>query len=326
MKLVIQIPCFNEEGTIAVALAALPREVPGFDCVEWLIVDDGCTDGTVEVALDNGVDHVVRHPINQGLAKAFMTGLAASLEAGADVIVNTDADNQYCADDIPALVQPILDGSAEFVVGERPISQTKHFSPVKKLLQRLGSSVVRMASTTAIPDAPSGFRAMSRDAAMRLYVFNEHTYTIETIIQAGLKNMAITSVPIRTNEDLRPSRFIKSIPNYIWKSIITIVRIFMLYRPVVFFTVPGVVSFLTGFAFGLRFIVYYLDGRGSGHVQSLILCALLVGTGFFLCVMGLIADLLAANRKLLEEVRWRLLRMDIDRIDSLPKDSEDSRE
>ncbi|MGB5584186.1 MAG: glycosyltransferase family 2 protein, partial [Gammaproteobacteria bacterium] len=244
MKLIIQIPCFNEAETLAITLADLPREVPGFDQVEWLIIDDGSTDDTVKVALDNGVDHVVRHPRNQGLAQGFMNGLDACLSHGADVIVNTDADNQYNAEDIPALVAPILEGKAEIVVGARPIKTIEHFSPAKKLLQKLGSWVVRAASQADIPDAPSGFRAMSRNAAQRLMVFNDYTYTLETIIQAGQKNMAITSVPIRVNEDLRPSRLVKSIPSYIKRSIGTIIRIFIIYRPFRFFVTIGALLFL----------------------------------------------------------------------------------
>lgn len=212
MKLIIQIPCFNEAATLAIALAALPREVTGFDVVEWLVIDDGSQDDTVTVAKANGVDHVVRHTHNLGLAQTFMTGLEACLSLGADVIVNTDADNQYHAGDIPALTAPILEGRAELVVGARPIAAIEHFSGLKKYLQRLGSWAVRVASSTDIPDAPSGFRAISRAAAERLMVFNDYTYTLETIIQAGQKNMPITSVPVRVNEDLRPSRLVKSVP------------------------------------------------------------------------------------------------------------------
>ena len=229
MKLLIQIPCFNEAETLAIALAALPRVVAGFDTVEWLIIDDGSQDETVRVARENGVDHVISHTRNQGLAYGFMTGLDACLRLGADVIVNTDADNQYNADDIPALTAPILEHRADIVVGARPIDTIEHFSFVKKLLQKLGSWVVRVASKTDIPDAPSCFRAMSRAAAQRLIVFNDYTYTLETIIQAGQKNMAITSVPVRVNEDLRPSRLMKSIPSYIKRSIGTIIRIFIIF-------------------------------------------------------------------------------------------------
>jgi glycosyltransferase involved in cell wall biosynthesis len=306
MKLIIQIPCYNEAGTLAIALAALPRKVPGFDTVEWLIIDDGSTDDTVAVAQANGVDHVIRHTRNQGLARGFMTGLDACLRLGADVIVNTDADNQYNADDIPALTAPILEHRADIVVGARPIETIEHFSPVKKMLQKLGSWVVRVASKTDIPDAPSGFRAMSRAAAQRLMVFNDYTYTLETIIQAGQKNMAITSVPIRVNGDLRPSRLVKSNPSYIKRSVVTIIRIFIIYRPFRFFGTIGAVLFSVGILIGLRFLWKYLIGEGEGHVQSLILAALLLGMGFQTLLIAVVADLLAANRKLLEDVRYRL--------------------
>lgn len=306
MKLIIQIPCYNEAGTLAIALAALPRQVPGFDEVEWLIIDDGSQDETVKVALENGVDHVVRHTRNQGLAKGFMSGLDACLRLGADVIVNTDADNQYNADDIPKLTAPILEHKADIVVGARPIETIEHFSPVKKFLQKLGSWVVRVASRTDIPDAPSGFRAMSRTAAQRMMVFNDYTYTLETIIQAGQRDMAITSVPIRVNEDLRPSRLVKSIPSYIKRSIATIVRIFVIYRPFRFFGAIGAVLFGAGFLIGLRFLWYFMQGNGDGHIQSLILAGALLSMGFVTFLVAFVADLLAANRKLLEDVRYKL--------------------
>ncbi|QNA88373.1 glycosyltransferase family 2 protein [Massilia sp. Dwa41.01b] len=305
MKLIIQIPCFNEAQTLAVTLAALPTAVPGFSSVEWLIIDDGSLDNTVEVAKQHGVHHVVRHAGNKGLATAFMTGLEACLRLGADVIVNTDADNQYNADDIPALTAPILRNEAEIVVGARPIATIEHFSPVKKLLQKLGSWVVRMASKTAIPDAPSGFRAISRPAAQRLMVFSDYTYTLETIIQAGQKNIAITSVPIRVNGDLRPSRLVKSIPSYIKRSIFTIARIFVIYRPFSFFGTIGAVLFSFGFLIGLRFLWHYVQGDGGGHVQSLILASVLLGMGFQTLLVAFVADLLAANRKLLEDIRFK---------------------
>jgi len=311
-KLIIQIPCYNEEATLGTTLSSLPREIPGVNVVEWLIIDDGSTDRTVEVALAHGVDHVVRFLHNQGLAKVFMAGLEACLKAGADIIVNTDADNQYCSVDIPKLIEPILSGRAEIVVGARPIAEIKHFSLIKKYLQRLGSWVVRFASRTDIPDVPSGFRAMSRDAAMRLNVFNEYTYTLETIIQAGQKGMAIISVPIRTNEDLRPSRLVKSIPSYIKKSVLTIIRIFMTYRSFTFFAIPGVISFSLGILLGLRFLYFYLIGTGGGHIQSVILAALFLGVGFSLAVVGLIADLISVNRKLLEKLDWRVQKIEED--------------
>lgn len=305
MKLIIQIPCYNEAGTLPIALAALPRRVPGFDAVEWLIIDDGSSDNTAEIAKENGVDHVVSHTRNQGLAIGFMNGLNACLRLGADVIVNTDADNQYNADDIPALTAPIIKGTADIVVGARPIETIEHFSPAKKVLQKLGSWVVRVASKTDIPDAPSGFRAMSRDAAQRLVVFSEYTYTLETIIQAGQKNMAITSVPVRVNEDLRPSRLLKSIPSYIRRSIVTIIRIFVIYRPFRFFGTIGAVLFGLGMLIGVRFLGYYFGGEGDGHVQSLILAGALLVMGFQTFLVAFLADLQAANRKLLEELRYR---------------------
>lgn len=316
MKLVIQIPCYNEEEVLPITLAQLPREVDGFDKVEWLVIDDGSTDRTVDVALENGVDHIVRLSGNKGLATGFMAGLEASLKAGADVIVNTDADNQYHAGDIPKLVKPILDGEAEFVIGARPIDQIKHFSAVKKILQKLGSMVVRIASSTDLPDAPSGFRAMSREAAMRLNVFSEYTYTLETIIQAGQKNMVVTSVPIRTNKDLRESKLVKSIPSYIRRSVLTIFRIFMTYRPIRFFTVPGTISFIIGLLIGLRFLYFYVTTGGAGHIQSVILSALLLGTGFFLIVVGLLADLISVNRKLMEDIQYRLRKIQIESSDN----------
>lgn len=289
-----------------VTLADLPRDVPGFEKVEWLVIDDGSEDDTAQVAKANGADHIARHTRNQRLARTFMTGLDACLRLGADVIVNTDADNQYNADDIPALCAPIVEGRADIVVGARPIEAIQHFSPTKKLLQRLGSWVVRIASNTDIPDAPSGFRAFSRTAAQRLNVFNEYTYTLETIIQAGQKNMAITSVPIRVNKELRPSRLVKSVPSYIKSSVVTIIRIFVIYRPFRFFSSAGAALFGIGVLIGLRFLWYYSQGDGEGHVQSLILASVLLGMGFQAFLIAFIADLLAANRKLLEEIRFNI--------------------
>lgn len=305
-KLIIQIPCYNEAQTLPFALRALPREVEGFHKVEWLVIDDGSTDDTAAVARANGVDHVVRHSRNQGLARAFMTGLDTCVHLGADVIVNTDADNQYNAEDIPKLVAPILEQRAEIVIGARPIEAIDHFSPIKKLLQKIGSWVVRVVSQTDVPDAPSGFRAISRSAAQRLIVFNDYTYTLETIIQAGQKNMAVTSIPISVNKDLRPSRLVKSIPSYVRRSLATIVRIFVIYRPFRFFATIGIGLFGGGFLIGLRFLYYYFTGTGEGHVQSLILAALLLGMGFQTILMAFVADLLAANRKLLEDVRLKI--------------------
>lgn len=303
MKLIIQIPCYNEAETLAIALSALPREVEGFDSVEWLIINDGSTDDTVKVAKENGVDHIVNFKHNQGLAKGFMAGIKESLKQGADVIVNTDADNQYEAKDIPKLTQPIIDGRAEYVIGTRPISETAHFSTSKKLLQKLGSWVVRKASHTDIPDAPSGFRAISRECAMQLNVYNNYTYTLETIIQAGQKNMAITSVPVRTNEDLRPSRLLSSIPNYIKKSVVTIARISVVYKSFQFFMTIAAILFGLGFLLALRYLYFYFTGEGDGHTQSVILSGVLMGMGFQTGLIAFIADLLSVNRKLLEELK-----------------------
>jgi glycosyltransferase involved in cell wall biosynthesis len=310
IKLVIQIPCHNEEKTIGLTLSSLPRQIPGVDVVERLIVDDGSTDRTVEEAVAAGVEHVIRFPAKRGLAKAFMAGIEASIKAGADIIVNTDGDNQYRADALPRLVEPILSGKADMVVGVRSVSEIEHFSPLKKALHRLGSWVVGVASRTDIPDAPSGFRAFSREAAMRLNVFSEYTYTLETIIQAGLKGMALVTVPVETNDPTRPSRLIRSMPGYVLRSIATILRIFVTYRPLRFFAFLGAVAFVPGFLISLRFLFFYLSGHGGGHVQSLILSALLMGTGFFLFVVALVVDLIAVNRQFLERVDWRLKKVE----------------
>lgn len=308
MKLIIQIPCLNEAGTLAAALATLPRAVEGFDSVEWLVVDDGSTDGTEQLARKLGVDHVVRHPVNRGLATAFMTGIDTALQHDADVIVNTDADNQYEAADIPLLVRPILEHRADMVIGARPIAQTEHFSWMKKQLQHLGSWAVRVASKTSVADAPSGFRAMTRETAMRLNVFNAYTYTLETIIQAGLSNLTVVSVPIRTNPDLRPSRLVRSIPNYVKRSLLTILRVFVIYRPLTLFIWTSTALGVVGVALGVRYLVFLAAGDGAGHVQSLILATLCLMLGGLSFMIGLVADLIATNRKLLEQIDLRLQR------------------
>lgn len=313
-KLVIQVPCFNEADTLPLTLSELPRRVDGFGTVEWLVIDDGSTDGTAEVAKRAGADYVIRLSSNQGLARAFSTGIEEAVARGADVIVNTDADNQYSSKDIPRLVEPILAGTADLVIGTRPISDIQHFSSIKKALQRFGSAAVRRISGTDVEDAPSGFRAMSREAAMRLHVFNEYTYTLETIIQAGHQGMAVRSIPVGVNPNLRSSRLIRNIPAYLRSQTLTMVRIFATYRPFRFFSVPGLISFIIGFALGVRFLVFFLQGQGTGHVQSLILAALLMGIGVFLMIVGLVADLISVNRKLLEEVDWRLKRIEYDRM------------
>jgi glycosyltransferase involved in cell wall biosynthesis len=310
-KLVIQIPCYDEEASLPVTLAALPRAVAGFDRVEWLVIDDGSSDRTAEVARAHGVDHVVRLPAHQGLSRAFVAGLEASLRAGADVIVNTDADNQYRAEDIPRLVEPILAGRAQIVIGARPVAEIEHFSATKRLLQRLGSWVIRVASKTDIPDAPSGFRAMSRDAALRINVFSRYTYTLETIIQAGRMGMTITSVPIRTNADLRPSRLIRSVPSYVSHSALMTLRVFMTYKPLRFFLLLGNVPFTLGMLLGVRWLVYFFEGTSRTRIPSLILAAILLLMGFQLWVFGLVADLLDVNRRMLEDLQLGMRRSEL---------------
>ena len=310
MKLIIQIPCLNEAETLTIALNDLPKHIDGIDEIEYLIINDGSTDDTVKVAKEWGVNYVVNFKRNKGLAKGFMAGIDACLRNGADIIVNTDADNQYCGEDIEKIVRPILEGKADIVIGERPIDQTEHFSPLKKKLQHFGSYVVRKASQTDIPDAPSGFRAFSRDAAMHLNVMNNYTYTLETIVQAGRTSMAITSVPIRTNGELRKSRLFHSMFGYVKRSMITIVRAFMMYRPLTFFSIVGAIPFLIGVAIMIRFLVYFCMGTGGGHIQSLILASTLMLLGFMTFIVGLQADVIANNRKLLEDIQYRVRRLD----------------
>lgn len=306
MKLIIQIPCYNEAETLEIALNDLPKQIDGIDEIEYLIIDDGCTDNTVEVARNWGVHHIVSFTRNKGLAKGFMAGLDACLRNGADIIVNTDADNQYCAEDIPKLIQPILEHKADIVIGERPIDETEHFSWIKKKLQHLGSWVVRKASHTDIPDAPSGFRAFSREAAMRINVINDYTYTLETIVQAGRNKMAIVSVPIRTNPELRKSRLFHSMYGYIKKSILTIFRALMMYKPLYCFTLVAAVPSTIGILIGIRFIIYYFAGKGNGHTQSLMLACTLLIIGFITFVIGMLADVISANRKIIEDVQYRI--------------------
>ena len=303
--LVIQIPCLNEEESLPRLLATLPRAMVGFSKVLWLVIDDGSVDRTGEIAQSLGVDHIVRFQKNRGLAAAFIAGLDAAVSLGADVIVNTDADGQYESADIPLLVQPILDGRADIVIGARPIAAMKQFSPIKRCLQKLGSMVVRRVSRTDVPDAPSGFRAFTRDAAMRLNVFSSYTYTLETIIQAGQKGMAIQTVPVRVSGETRPSRLVRSSLGYVFRSLLTIIRIFAVYQPFKFFMRIGLVSLALGLLVGARFLWYYFSEGSAGHVQSLILASILIGMGFQTMLIAFIADLQAANRVLLEEIRYR---------------------
>jgi glycosyltransferase involved in cell wall biosynthesis len=307
VKLVIQIPCYNEEATLPATVADLPRQVPGVDIVEWLVIDDGSADRTVEVARELGVDHVVRHHRNRGLAAAFMTGLDAALQAGADIVVNTDADNQYDASFIPALVKPVLDDGIDIVVGERPIEDIEHFSFVKKRLQRVGSWVVRTLSGTDVRDAPSGFRAMSRDAALRLQVFGKFSYTMETLVQAKAEGLSVVGVPIGVNAQTRPSRLAKSMVQYLRRSTQTIVRSYALYYPFRFFFRVGLVPFLLGAALLGRWVVYWLfiDDVYRSRVPSLIIGAVLVIVAVQIWIFAFLADLQAASRRLLAEARVR---------------------
>ncbi len=310
MKLIIQIPCYNEAETLTIALNDLPREISGIDEIEYLIINDGSKDNTVQVAKDWGVHYIVNFKQNRGLAKGFMAGIDACLRNGADIIVNTDADNQYCGADIEKLVRPILEGKADMVIGERPIDDTVYFSPLKKKLQHFGSWVVRKASKTNIPDAPSGFRAYSREAALRLNVVNEYTYTLETIVQAGRNRVALASVPIHTNAELRPSRLFNSMWGYVKRSMLTILRAYLMYRPLIVFTIIGGVLFLGGVGVGCRFLYFFVNGDTKGHVQSLILSSTLILSGVSTFVVGLQADIIAANRKILEDIQYHVRRID----------------
>ncbi len=317
VKLIIQIPCFNEEATLPQTLADLPREVPGFDTVEWLVVDDGSTDATVEVARANGVDHVVSLGINRGLAAAFLTGLDAGLRAGADVIVNTDADNQYQGRCISDLVAPIVAGAADLVIGERPIESVDDFSPLKKRLQRAGSGVVRLFSGTGVRDAASGFRAFSRDAAIRTQVFGKYSYTMETIVQAGWDGIRVTGVDIEVNPATRPSRLVKSIPRYIWRSGTTIVRSFALYKPFRFFFGVGLAPFLVSLALVARwfYLQLFTDDIAS-RVPSLVGAAVMFMLAAQIWIFGLLADLLSVNRRLVSDTRVMLRRRELDDLSS----------
>jgi len=310
MKLIIQIPCYNEETTLPQTLADLPKKIEGIDTIEILIVDDGSSDNTVKVAREHGVNYVVSFPQNKGLAKGFNAGIDACLKLGADIIVNTDADNQYYGEDIEKLIRPIINGEAEIVIGDRNTSEIEHFSWLKKKLQRLGSWVVRHLSDTDIPDATSGFRAFSREAALQMNVVTRFTYTLETIIQAGKKNLIVTHVPIRTNEKLRESKLFRNNWQYIKRSISTILRIYTMYEPLKMFTYIGGTIFFIGFLIGLRFLYYYLFVSGVGHVQSLILAAVLLLVGFQIFIIGLLADIIGSNRQLIENVLYRIRKIE----------------
>lgn len=325
MKLVIQIPCYNEAATLPMALRDLPRTVPGFDEIEIIVVDDGSSDDTVRVAREHGVQHVCGLNEHRGLARAFTAGLDAALRVGADVIVNTDADNQYDARDLPALVRPILEQRADIVVGDRGITQVKHFSATKRALQQLGSWVVAQFSGLAVPDAASGFRAFSREAALRLIVVSDYSYTLETLIQAGTRQLRVSYVPVRTRAEVRPSRLIKSIPEYLAQSALTIIRAYAMYRPMRIFLISGSILILIGAVPALRFIYFYLGGSGAGHVQSLIFAAVFLIVGFQVLLIGLLADLIGLNRKLLEDLLYRIKKLETEREEEFsPTDSRES--
>ncbi len=312
MKLVIQIPCYNEERTLPGTLNDLPREIDGIDEIEVLIIDDGSTDKTVAVARAHGVEHVVQLGRNRGLANAFVQGLEASLAAGADIIVNTDADNQYCGEDIKRLVEPILERQADIVVGDRGVASLPEFSPLKRRLQQLGSWVVQTVSGVSTPDATSGFRALTREAALRTLILSNYSYTLESLIQAGARRMAVVYVPIRVNPQTRKSRLMRNIPHYLVNSSVTILRAYTMYRPMRVFFFLGGLMIAAGMALGGRFLYYYIQGDGTGMVQSLILTAVLLIVGFQTCLIGLVVDLIAFNRKILEETLYRMRRMEIE--------------
>jgi len=312
-RLIIQIPCYNEAQTLPETLAALPRSLPGVDEIRYLVVDDGSEDATTEVARTHGAHHVLRLRRHVGLAGAFVRGLEEALRLGADIIVNTDADNQYHADDIQHLIQPILDGRADIVVGDRGVGTLESFSPLKRRLQRLGSWVIARASGIHTPDATSGFRAISRDAALRTLVLSEYSYTLETLIQAGARRLSVIYVPVRTNPPRRPSRLMRGIPDYLANSSATIIRAYTMYRPLRVFTLAGGAFVLGGLVLGVRYLYFWLQGQGSGHVQSVILAAVLLIVGFQTWLIGLLADLIGFNRRILEEMLYRLRRMELDR-------------
>lgn len=316
IKLIIQIPCFNEEHTLPETIADLPDTIKGIDVIETLIIDDGSTDRTIEVAKELGVNHIIRNTNNRGLARSFRKGLDACLGLGADIIVNTDGDNQYAGWDIAKLVQPIIDGKAEIVIGDRQTHKIKHFSPFKKFLQKLGSRVVRQLSGTDVPDVVSGFRAISRDAALKLNILSPYSYTIEMVIQAGKKNMAIAHVPVAINPKTRDSRLFKSIPSFVGRQLSSMIRMYAMYEPLRVFFYIGLTLSIIGALPVIRFLYFYSTGDGAGHLQSLVLGGVLLIIGFITFMIGLIADLISFNRQLteitLEKIRKIELRQGVD--------------
>ena len=315
MKLIIQIPCLNEEQTLPETLKDLPKSLNGIDDIEVLIIDDGSTDRTVEFAKEHGAHHVLRLTNNKGLAKAFIFGISHSLKLGADIIVNTDADNQYFGGDIEKLIRPILDKRADIVIGNRQVETISHFSPIKILLQKLGSWTVRQLSGTTIPDATSGFRAYSKEAALQMNVISDFTYTVETIISAGNKNLAIEHTPVRTNKKLRESRLFPSIQVYLRRTLVTMLKVYSMYRPLKLFTIAGGTIFLIGFAIGCRYLFFFFQGQTEGHIQSLILSAITLIVGFQIIMMGIAAELIAINRQLLEDIQLRIKKKEVESKD-----------
>lgn len=312
MKLIIQIPCFNESQNLAQTLRDLPRKIPGVDQVEVLVIDDGSNDGTAELARRCGVEHVLRFEKNQGLAKVFSTGLEYALRHGADVIVNTDGDNQYRGDGVPGLIQPILEKRAEITIGARPIKHIKHFSIIKKKLQWLGSWLVSALAGVHVKDAASGFRAFSRDAALRIIILSRFSYTLETILLASALGISIEMVPIHTNPPTRPSRLFRSMPQYLWKSAKTVLQIFSIYKPIPFFSILGLLVFLPGVLLGIRFLYFLLiQGHGTGHIQSLILAAVFLLAGVQVTIVGILSHLVWANRRINEEILYRIKKMEL---------------
>ena len=315
MKLIIQIPCLNEEQTIPETLKDLPKSLDGIDDIEILIIDDGSTDRTVKIAKEHGVHHVLKLTNNKGLAKAFIFGINHSLNLGADIIVNTDADNQYFGGDIKKLIKPILDKRADIVIGNRQVETISHFSPIKILLQKLGSWTVQQLSGTTIPDVTSGFRAYSKEAALQMNVISNFTYTVETIISAGNKNLAIEHTPVRTNKKLRESRLFPSIQVYIRRSLVTMLKVYSMYRPLKVFTISGGIIFFVGFIIGCRYLFFFFQGQTEGHIQSLILSAITLIVGFQIIMMGIAADLIAVNRQLLEDIQLRVKKKEVESKD-----------
>lgn len=319
MKLIVQIPCYNEEHTLPATFNDIPKTIKGVDKVEIMIIDDGSKDKTIEVAKQLGVDHIVINKNNRGLARTFRKGIDECLKRGADIIVNTDGDNQYAGWDIPKLIQPILDGKADVVVGDRNTAKVAHFSGIKKFLQKLGSYVVKTLSGVNVPDAVSGFRAYSREAALQLNIVSPFSYTIEALIQAGKKHMAVTSVPVETNEKTRESRLFTSIPKFIERQLTTIVRMYTMYQPLKVFVVIGLILTLLGTIPILRFLFYYFTGDGSGHIQSLILGGTLVILGFITFLIALLADLINFNRQLVEQTLEKVRRIELQIADKEEK-------